>query len=100
MQIDDNTPIAMLTLGQLKDALAGMVGMPAATQVPVTVKQFSSDEYLRSIDDIAVFFGVSHTTAQRYKDTILQPAVTQFARKIYVNKAMAMELYKKYTENR
>ena len=94
LTIDDNTPIAMLTLGQLKNALAGL--MPASMPTPVAVTQFNSDEYLQSIDDIAEFFGVSHVTAQRYKDTILKPAVTQYGRKIYVHKATAVELYRKY----
>lgn len=45
------------------------------------------------IKGIANLFGVSHVTAQRYKDTFLQPAVMQRGRKIIVDADKALQLY-------
>ncbi|RGU34490.1 DUF3853 family protein, partial [Alistipes indistinctus] len=43
-------------------------------------------------------FGVSHATAQRYKDTFLKPAVRQNGRKIVVDVAKALELFDEHAK--
>ncbi len=99
--IDDSTPIAMLTLGQLKEVLRGIMPQPTAPadcqpQEEEAVEHFNAEDYIFGLDGIRHFFGVSHTTAQRYKDGVLAPAVTQYGRKIMVNKRLAVELMNEY----
>lgn len=42
---------------------------------------------------IKELFGVSLTTAQKYKNTWLKPAVTQRKQKIIIDVALALELF-------
>ena len=49
--------------------------------------------YIYGLAGIREMFGVSHSTAQKLKDTILAPAVKQCGRKIVVDARMAMELF-------
>lgn len=88
--ITDNTPIAMLTLGQLKEALQPQLQnqLPQPDKSDVEVKR-----YVYGLRGIRELFGVSHATAQRYKDTFLAPAVKQNGRKVIIDAAMAMELF-------
>lgn len=48
---------------------------------------------LRGIRDL---FGVSHTTAQRYKNTFLAPAIAQRGRKIIVDVEKALQLFNQF----
>ena len=48
---------------------------------------------LRGIRDL---FGVSHTTAQRYKNTFLAPAISQRGRKIIVDVEKALQLFDQF----
>lgn len=45
---------------------------------------------------IAQLFGVSLVTAQKYKDTFLQPAVTQRGRTIVVDADLALRLFEQH----
>lgn len=45
------------------------------------------------IRGIRTLFGVSHATAQRYKDTFLRPAISQTGRVIVTDVAKAIELF-------
>lgn len=49
--------------------------------------------YVYGLKGIKALFGVSHTTAQRYKNTFLAPAVTQRGKKLVVDVAKAMDLF-------
>ena len=53
----------------------------------------SGKRYVYGIRGIRELFNVSHVTAQRYKQTWLQPAVTQRGRKIITDVDKAMELF-------
>lgn len=53
-------------------------------------------EYVFGLRGICNLFNVSHTTAQRYKDTFLKPAVLQNGRKIAIDVEMARELFTKH----
>ena len=53
-------------------------------------------EYVWGLQGIQDLFNVSHAQAQEYKNTFLQPAVSQRGRKIRVNVAMAEALYDEY----
>lgn len=88
MTITKDTPIAILTVGQLQEVL----GLS-----PERRSQQASDkpkEYVFGLDGICRLFNVSRQTAQRYKDTIIADAVIQQGRKIMVDAEKAMELFK------
>ena len=86
MKINDSTPIAMLTVGQLRELLQPEqpTGQPTAE---------NQKRYVYGLPGIRRLFNVSHVTAQRYKDTIIADAVSQQGRKIVVDVDKAMELF-------
>ncbi|MFI3293067.1 MAG: DUF3853 family protein [Rikenellaceae bacterium] len=84
--ISDLTPIAMLTVGQFKDLLAQKEVTPIEAQPP--------KRYVYGLKGIRELCDCSHGTAQKLKDTILQPAISQVGRKIIVDVDVAMELLK------
>lgn len=84
--INDSTPIAMLTVGQLRIALQGD-SKEQSTPVPIAQK------YVYGIKGIMTLFSVCRPIAQKYKDTFLQPAIMQNGRKIIVDVEKAMQLF-------
>lgn len=92
--ITGETPIAALTVSQFQELLnQGKTPEPA----PVSRADYSQG-YVYGLKGIRQLFGVSHATAQRYKDTFLKPAVKQNGRKIVVDKAKALELFDEYNK--
>lgn len=87
MEINDNTPIVMLTVGQLREVLN------LEEKEKVIRQDFTQKEYVYGLKGIREIFKVSHTTAQRYKDTFLKDAVHQQGRKIIVDVEKALELF-------
>lgn len=88
MQISDNTPIAMLTVKQLKDYLFGEDGHTDKNQ-PEPPRE---KRYLYSIKELANFLSVSYKTAWNLKDTVLRPAVYQQGRVIMIDADKVLEL--------
>jgi len=87
-QITNETPIAFLTVGQLLELL----DMERKKQPVAGPKETKKLVYgLRGIRNL---FGVSHATAYRYKETIINEAVSQQGRKIVVDVDKALELFK------
>lgn len=95
MFIDDTTPIAALTVSDFKELLK--------TSIPGIVANEKKDmlpkRYVYGLRGIEKLFGVSHKTAQLYKDTFLAPAVMQNGRKIVVDADLAMELFNQRKNN-
>lgn len=85
--IQNETPIAMLTVGQLREVLKENV------QPAVTVVETNPTDYVYGLRGIRELFKCSHVTAQRLKDTILAPAVIQCGRKIMIDRQKAVELF-------
>ncbi len=85
--ITDETPIAMLTVKDLREILK--------KDEPIVKKSLSDKKYVYGLRGIRDIFRVSHATAQRYKDTILKDAVTQHGRKIITDVDKAIELFNK-----
>ncbi len=85
--ISDATPMAMLTVGQFKELLALREVTPIETPPP-------PKRLVYGLGGIRKLCDCSHGTAQKLKDTILQPAVSQVGRKIIVDVDLAMELLK------
>ena len=88
-QYNFNTPIAALTVGQLMEVIGQTDTKENAPSSPST----SSKKYAHGLRGIRELFDVSHATAQRYKDSFLQPAIMQNGRKIVVDVDKAMELF-------
>lgn len=89
--VNGNTPIAMLTVDQLRGIIRDEQGQPAITTTPTTTATPST--YVYGLSGIRRLFNVSHATAQKYKDGILRPAVKQCGRKIIVDANLAVELF-------
>ena len=85
MNINDSTPVAMLTIGQLKEAL-----MPLMVNAPI---QNTERRYEYGLRGFAKVFGCSVPTAQRMKRSgKFDAAIKQSGRKIVIDADMALEL--------
>lgn len=91
--INQNTPIALLTVGQLMEILN------TGKQLETVVIPETSKRLVYGLHGIEKLFNVSHATAQRYKDTIIKDAVSQNGRKIVVDADKAMELFNAKMKN-
>lgn len=87
ISITNNTPIALLTVGQLKELLNSE---PQPDKVSI---QENEKRLVYGLHGIRTLFNVSHATAQRYKDSIIKDAVSQNGRKIIVDVDKALELF-------
>ena len=96
--ITKDTPIAMLTVGQLQEILQSSTP-PKVFEKPSQSEPQTPKEYLYGLRGIRVQFEVCHTTAQRYKDTFLKSAIIQNGKKIIVDKKLAIELFAKHNES-
>ena len=90
MTFNDTTPIAALTVGDVKSLTREInQDAPAPTST-------ASGQYVYGIRGIEKLFGVSHVTAQNYKNTILKDACIQRGRKIIVNVEKAIQLFNEH----
>lgn len=98
----ETSKIIVLTPEELKGfaeeaatkAVERATGAKDAPEAPNTPTRFVYG--LRGIREL---FGVSHPTAQKYKNTFLAPAIMQRGRKIVVDVAKAIELYRSNTDH-
>lgn len=87
--VNVNLPLYSLTIGQFVDLIKNTVGMSAQKER----NQADSKKFIKGVVGISKLFGVSHKTAQAWKNTWLGPACTQRARTILVDVDRAMELF-------
>lgn len=93
--ISDDTPIAMLTVGQLKKVL----GTTAVQSLQTPAKE--ENGYVYGVSGIAKIFDCSMTTASKIKASgKIDKAIIQVGRKIIVNVDLALELAGKKTGGR
>lgn len=85
--ISDSTPIALLTVGQLRELL-NLDKQPE----PITATN-NERRLVYGLAGIRKLFNVSHATAYRYKETVIKDAVSQRGRKIVVDAEKALELF-------
>ncbi len=83
---------SVLSVEQLKEILKEYAER-AETKESVIKNDFTGEKYIYGLHGIRELFKVSHATAQKYKDGILNDAITQYGRKIIVNKEMALKLF-------
>lgn len=94
MKIQDDTPIVMLTVGQLREYLK--INTPS---VPDPAKE--EKKYVYGIRGIAGLFNCSMPTANRIKASgKIDRAITQIGRKIIVDADLALELAGRKTGGR
>ena len=96
MIIENTTPIAALTVGDLKELLREL-GVNNNSTAPRPTAS-ANKRYVYGLKGIQSLFHCSHLTAQRYKDGFLKPAVMQQGRKIVIDVEMAVELFKTYKD--
>ena len=96
MIIENTTPLAALTVGDIKELLTEL-GVSHSGQT-AQKSQHPGKRYVYGLKGIQALFGVSHLTAQHYKDGFLKPAVMQQGRKIVVDVEEAVELFKNYKD--
>lgn len=93
--ISNDTPIAMLTVGQLKEVL----GTTEVQPQPVPTKE--NKKYVYGIRGIAGLFNCSIPTANRIKASgKIDGAITQIGRKIIVDADLAIDLASRKTGGR
>lgn len=93
--ITGETPIAALTVSQFIQLLdKEKLSEPISTTQTTDYTQ----GFVYGLKGIRQLFNVCHSTAQRYKDTFLRPAVKQSGRKIVVDVAKALELFDEYNK--
>lgn len=98
INITDDTPIAMLTVGQLREVL-----FPKAL-LDLIEKQQQIDEeriprrYVHGVVGIKQLFNCSYPTAHKLKETILKPAIKQQGRVIVVDADYAMKLFAEHEQ--
>lgn len=80
-----DTPLAMLTLGQMLEVFS--------KATPAPTPQQGEKSYIYGLRGIMQLFGVSHKTAQAYKNTFLGPACTQLGKTIIIDRDKAVELF-------
>ncbi|MGN0223658.1 MAG: DUF3853 family protein [Muribaculaceae bacterium] len=94
--------IVFVTTEQLQDFATNIVrqtiaALRATDELP-DEKPKSETKYCYGLHGIMSLFNVSVCTAQRYKNTFLQPAVIQRGHKIMVDVEKALQLYNEYQQ--
>ena len=84
-------PLYALTVEQFVELLDERIN--AALTTGTVKKVVPSGHYVYGIRGIEKLFGVSHKTAQYYKDHIINEAVMQNGRKIVVDADLALQLF-------
>ncbi len=90
IEVDDNTPVSMLTVGQLRRALFPDDGKAVVKSAePAT----EGKRYVYGLAGIRGLFNVSIPTAHRLKNTVLKGAISQQGRVIVCDVEKAMQLF-------
>lgn len=93
MLYDDTTPIAALTVADLRQLIRETTAASVTNDTRIPVR------YVYGLRGNQKLFGVSHKTAQEYKDGLIKDAVRQNGRKIIVDVDHAMELFGRRKNN-
>jgi len=93
MLYDDTTPIAALTVADLRQLIRETTAASVTNDTRIPVR------YVYGLRGIQQLFGVSHKTAQEYKDGLIKDAVCKNGRKIIVDVDHAIELFGRRKNN-
>lgn len=97
-QINDDTPVAMLTARQLRDYLGLSPEVLDKIKTIDENAQQTPKRYVHGVTGIKELFNCSYPTAHKLKETILKPAISQQGRVIVVDVDLAMQLFKEHKE--
>ena len=95
-QVTDDTPIAMLTVGQLKSVLNN--SLEERETVKQEVSSPTPKRYEHGIAGIKRIFNCSYPTAHKLKEGIIKPAISQQGRVIVVDVDLALQLFKAHAQ--
>lgn len=84
--LEYNAPLYSLTVGQYVEMQTALGNLSAQ---PQQAEKF----YIYGLRGIMQLFGVSHKTAQQYKNPFLAPACTQLGRTIIIDRDKAVSLF-------
>lgn len=90
--------VVVLTVEQLKEFATEVVREVLSFQHAETACIAAESDVVYGLRGIRDLFNVSHATAQRYKNTFLQPAISQRGRKITVDVDMARRLFDEHNK--
>lgn len=90
--------VVVLTVEQLKEFATEVVREVLSFQHAETACIATESDVVYGLRGIRDLFNVSHATAQRYKNTFLQPAISQRGRKITVDVDMARRLFDEHNK--
>lgn len=96
-KVNDETPVSMLTVGQLKKALFGDEGK---TKQETSEPAAPAKRYVYGLAGIRALLNVSTPTAHRLKNTVLKEAVSQQGRIIVTDVEKAMQLFHAYKDGK
>ena len=85
-------PLGSLTIGEFRELMREIITESTKKE---TTEQRHVKNLVYGLRGIEHLFGVSHVTAQRYKDTVIREAVCQSGRKIVTDADYALELFRK-----
>ena len=98
INITDDTPIAMLTVGQLREVLFPKALLDLIEKQQIIEEERIPRRYVHGVVGIKQLFNCSYPTAHKLKETILKPAVKQQGRVIVVDADLAMKLFKEHEQ--
>ena len=89
----NNTPLYSLTVEEFTELLDERIKAAISNETVSTPAAKPAGRLVYGLRGIRELFGVSHLTAQRYKDGIIKEAVRQNGRKIVVDADLALKLF-------
>jgi catalase len=98
INITDDTPIVMLTVGQLREILIPKALYDLIEKQQKIEKERIPKRYVHGVSGIKQLFNCSYPTAHKLKETILKPAVKQQGRVIVVDADLAMKLFQEHEQ--
>ena len=90
-----NDKVIIMSREQLVD-FAKEIAKEILESAKATAPERKETTYVYGLHGISKLFGISHTTAQAWKNGFLQPAIDQRGRHIRVDVEMAHKLYAEY----
>ena len=91
MHLENNLPLYSLTVAEFVELLDERISSAFKSGKAITTSP--SGNLVYGIRGIEKLFGVSHKTAQYYKDNVIREAVMQNGRKIVVDADLALKLF-------
>ena len=89
----EQTQLIVMTAEQMEAFVTKLIRKATTDNAGETDEAKAPRNFVYGIRGIRNLFNVSHTTAQRYKNTFLAPAVMQRGKKLIIDVEKAVSLY-------